>query len=622
MLASPQRKSLHALATAGRGALALLIATAALANVATTLLAHPWQPALFIEYFFDVDMLGWGREGTLIACALLVLVARALLRGKRHAWLITVALLAFSVLSVVVSRAHLSYTPVALALLVALLLLAPLFPNRSDPRSLRRGYLALGLSVSLFLSHGLLAQLWFTRSPLHVTVHVVGQLRATVLLLLRSLLFLFLGYGVFEVLRPVLTVRRQQRDERGRVQRIVGRYGAQTLAHFALGEDKTYFWSATGRAVIAYRLVHGVALILGDPIGPEDELEPLLLAFLTYCQRQDWCVAFYQTTGRTQQICRAWHLHAYKIGEEGIVEVAAFSTQGKAGAPVRHSIARARRDGITVRCWQGVPPPDAIFAGMKRVSAAWLGQHKTQSQMGFSMGRFPADWSPDLLTAVALDPRSEVQAFLTWTPLYSNSGWSLDTMRRLAEAAPGVMEMLIAESMEWARVRGHARMSIGLAPLAGLDTSLEADLRDATMSTATQASQQPSCSWLERSAAYLYRSKLLLGNYASLYHFKAKFHPTWEPRYLIVTDTGALPRVLLALMNAQGYTWWRMLRDTGASALPQLAALARRAGGDGQHRGHGGHGGHGGRRVDAERESGQAETREPVVAAGMLTPRR
>ena len=574
MLATQQRKSLHTLAAAGRGALALLIATAALANIATTLLVRPWQPAVFVEYFFDVDMLGWGREGTLIACALLVLVARALLRGKRHAWLISVALLAFSLLSVVISRAHLSYAPVALGLLVALLLLAPLFPNRSDPRSLRRGYVALGLSVSLFLGHGLLMQLWYTRSPLHVTVHVVGQLRTTVLFLLRSLLFLFLGYGVFEVLRPVLTVRRQQRDERRRVRHLVGHYGAQTLAHFALGEDKTYFWSATGRAVIAYRLVHGVALILGDPVGPADELEPLLLAFLAYCKRQDWCAACYQTTGRTQQICRTWHLHAYKIGEEGIVEMAAFSTQGKAGAPVRHSIARARRDGITVRCWQGEPLPDAIFAGMKRVSAAWLAQHKTQSQMGFSMGRFPADWSPDLLTAVALDPRGEVQAFLTWTPLYTDNGWSLDNMRRLAGSAPGVMEMLIAESIEWGRTRGYARMSIGLAPLAGLDTSLETDLRDATCSVPSETSQQPSCSWLERSAAYLYRRKLLLGNYASLYHFKAKFHPTWEPRYLIVVDTGALPRVLLALMNAQGYTWWRMLRDTGASLVPRARSIS------------------------------------------------
>jgi phosphatidylglycerol lysyltransferase len=615
MLAPPQRKPLHTLAAAGRGALALLIAAAALANIATTLLVRPWQPAVFVEYFFDVDMLGWGREGTLIACALLVLVACALLRGKRHAWLISVALLAFSLLSVVLSRAHLSYAPVALALLVALLLLAPLFPNRSDPRSLRRGYLALGLSVSLFLSHGLLMQLWYTHSPLHVTVHVVGQLRATVLFLLRSLLFLFLGYGVFEVLRPVLTVRRQQRHERVRVQRIVQRYGAQTLAHFALGEDKTYFWSATGRAVIAYRLVHGVALILGDTIGPRDELEPLLLAFVTYCKRQDWCVALYQTTGRTQQVCRAWNLHAYKIGEEGIVEVTAFSTQGKAGAPVRHSIARARRDGITVRCWQGEPLPDSILAGMKRVSAAWLTQHNTQSQMGFSMGRFPADWSTNLLTAVALDPRGEVQAFLTWTPLYTDNGWSLDNMRRLAGSAPGVMEMLIAESIEWARARSYVRMSIGLAPLAGLDTNLEADLRNATCSVTAQASQRQAYSWLERSAGYLYRRKLLLGNYASLYHFKAKFQPTWEPRYLIVTDTGALPRVLLALMNAQGYTWWRMLRDTGVSALPRLAGMARRIEGYVQHSEYSARG------ADAACEGRPAETQEPI-APGTLTPRR
>lgn len=591
MLARYPRVEAHPLTRAGRIAFALLLAMAALANLATLLLASPWQQIVAVEHVVDLDGLGWGREGALAAGLLLLLVARALARGKRHAWFLGVALLGFSLVSAHISRAHFSYTPLMLGLLIALLALAPLFPARSDPKALRRGYAALLLATALFVSHNVIRQLWRTRAPLAVREAMSPGPHAAVLFVLRILLFLFLGYGVIEVLRPVLRARRQWLDEQAAVRAIVARDGTGTAAHFALSADKAYFWSVSRRAVLAYRLVSGVALALGDPIGPDEELAPLLRAFLVYCKRQDWTPALYLATPRMQAACRAWHLHSYQVGEEGIVAAADFSTAGKAGAPVRHSITRARKDGISVRIFRGETIPETIWIGMRRVSAAWMGLQGTRAQMGFSMGRFPADWSPELLTAVALNPNGEVQAFLTWTPLYQGNGWSLDNMRRLPDMVPGTMEMLIAESIGWARERSYARMSIGLAPLAGLDSTLERDLRraacpevrseaegSAARTGGARASRHDRFSWLERSAGSLYRRKLLLGNYATLYHFKAKFRPEWQPRYLVVTDTAALPKVLLGLMRAQGYTLPHMLGDAAASLRPRLRSLASSSG--------------------------------------------
>jgi phosphatidylglycerol lysyltransferase len=204
-----------------------------------------------------------------------------------------------------------------------------------------------------------------------------------------------------------------------------------------------------------------------------------------------------------------------------------------------------------VYLWHGQELPEIIFANMKRVSHAWQNAHDASVQMGFSMGRFPADWSPELLTAVACDEAGEVQAFLTWTPLYRGDGWSLDAMRRAEKTEPGTMELLIAESIEWARARGYRHMSLGLAPLAGLGTDSEVALSLGQETTST----------LERIAGSLHHRKLFLANYSTLFHFKAKFQPTWEPRYLIVEDSRALPRVLHALMHAMGYTWKSIARD-------------------------------------------------------------
>src|SRR5215469_6388449 len=478
------RHTVRALALIGRAALALLLVLAAITNIIPIGSNHPSFFTVFLDHGLDLDELAMGRPGAIIIALVLLPVARAMLRGKRHAWLLAVVLCAFSFASTRLSHEDSGYTLLVFGLLLSLLLIAPLFPARSDPRSLLRGYAMLAASLACLLGHGLVNLLK------HQTILVAGQLmhfKPGMLLsfaqtALQILAFLFLGYGVLEVLRPVLRARPMHRAEIARARSVVEQYGTRTMAHFTLlGTDKSYFWSSTGTSFLAYRLSFGVALVLGDPNGPEEELEPLLLAFSAYCLRQDWKFAIYQASPWLLKVSRNFNLSAYKVGEEAIVPVAYFTTKGKTGAAVRHSIARARRDGVTVRCLWGVPLSDAIAAGMKRITNAWMALHNTRTQMGFSMGQFPADWSPQLLTAVAFNREGEVQAFITWTPLYAGNGWSLDNMRRLPDATPGVMEMLIAESIDWARVRGYVTMSLGLAPLAGLDNCLEVDLRDAAI---------------------------------------------------------------------------------------------------------------------------------------------
>ena len=575
MMINPRRRSVQVLTLAGRGVLAALLIVTALANVITAMVATPWQQALFIEHFVDLDTLWWGPQGQVVVGVLLLLVARALMRGKRQAWWLAVGLLAFALINTMFSRSHSHYIPVSLALLVVLLLLAPLFPTRSDPQALRRGYIALGVTVLCMLVQHELHIVW----PHQITQeasHIGPPIRGIVHFLLRGLIFLFVGYGVFETLRPVLDARRLQRDEQAYAESIVHRYGQSTLAHFTLTGDKCYFWSPTRQAFIAYRLAAGgVAVMLGDPVGPADELEPLLLRFLAHCKQQDWQLAIWQASPRLAQCCRQWNLRTYKMGEEAFVDAHTFSTQGKTGAPVRHSITRAQRDGISVYCWQGEPLPDPILAGMKSISAVWLAEHDTHTQMGFSMGRFPTDWSLDLLTVAALNPAGEVLAFLTWTPLYTANGWALDIMRRLKETTPGTMEMLIAESIAWARARGNTRMSLGLAPLAGLGAGL--DMAPEQREGADEQRLPYAVSWLERSASFLHQRKLLLGNYTSLYAFKSKFRPVWEPRYLVISDAAALPRIGTALLEVHGYRWLTMLKETWILFARPLRRLEKHA---------------------------------------------
>ncbi|MFI5272340.1 MAG: bifunctional lysylphosphatidylglycerol flippase/synthetase MprF [Ktedonobacterales bacterium] len=550
MFVNSSQRHWAAFAATSRALLALALVLTALANLTTALVAHPWTQAVFVETVVDLDLLAWGRDGAVIVAVLLLLVGRAIARGKRHAWLLTVALLTASLLSAHTAHHHPLYLLIEAAALVALVVLAPLFPARSDPRALLRGYAAITLSLASFVGLQVVQRVWDPDlGPF------AGASRHVVMALLRGSLFLFLTYGMVEVLKPVIRVRRRLREERDRALEVICRYATRTTAHFALAPEINYFWSAGGHALMPYRLVRGVALVLGDPIGPEHEQQALLTAFLAYCHRQDWITAAYLAGPAFRQRCVRAGLYAYKIGEEAVVETSRFTIAGKAGAPVRHAMSRSKRDGITVSLWHGEPIPAVLFDGMKRVSQGWLAKHRSAPQMGFSMGRFPADWTPDVLTAIACDAEGRVRAFQTWTPLYAGNGWSLDVMRRTDDTPPGTMELLIAEAIAWARERGGERMALGLAPLAGLQSEDDASVSDARAERLTR---------LERGAGFLYRRRLLLGDYASLYAFKDKFHPVWLARYLVVSDRAALPQTFSALMYAQGYRWWRLMSEATA----------------------------------------------------------
>jgi phosphatidylglycerol lysyltransferase len=510
-------RSMDALATVGRSALALALAFLALANLVNALVIHPWAAATFGEQAMDLDALGFGRADAAMLSAILLLVARALAHGKRQAWWLSLFALGCSAWATLPRLSYWKFplSHLTLVLLVALLALAPLFSRRSDPRALWRGYVALAAGLGCVFLLQAIHHYW------HPTHLAPWQLyRQIMIYLLRAGTLMAAAYGVVTVLRPVRAARQLARDERARALAVVRRYGTLSTAHFAMGEDKSFYWSGSGQAFVAYRLINGVALVLGDPVGPSGEGDSLLRAFVTYCRAQDWTVAWYLASPRVRVWCRRWGMSAHKIGEEAEIDVDRFTMVGKIGAPVRHSVTRARRGGMRVHLWQGEELPDSLFAGMKRVSSAWQTAQDANVQMGFSMGRFPADWSPELLTAVACDAAGEVQAFLTWTPLYRGDGWSLDAMRRAEKTEPGTMEFLIAESIAWARERGYHHISLGLVPLAGLGTDPEV----------AHSLGQESTSALERIAGSLQHRKLFLANYSTLLHFKAKFQPAWEPR--------------------------------------------------------------------------------------------
>jgi phosphatidylglycerol lysyltransferase len=329
----------------------------------------------------------------------------------------------------------------------------------------------------------------------------------------------------FAMFRPVLYRFRIVPCERAVAKEIVEQYGRTPLDLFKLWPDKSYFFSPSQRCVIAYRMASHTAIALGDPVGPDAEIEPTARAFLEMCHENGWAVAFYQTLPDFLPIYRRLGMKKLKIGDEAMVDLSDFSLQGKSKRELRSKVRQLEAMGIHTREFQP-PVPDRIIAQLKEVSDHWL-RIPGRRERSFTVGQFDPDYLRSTPVLVVVDSAGTVLAFINLISVARNEITG-DLMRRRSDAPNGIMDYLFIKLFLYSRERGYARVSLGMAPMTGFDEREEATAE-------------------ERVIHGLFQRLDCLFSFRGLHHYKAKFATSWEPRYLIYRNFLELPRTALAL---------------------------------------------------------------------------
>ena len=156
--------------------------------------------------------------------------------------------------------------------------------------------------------------------------------------------------------------------------------------------------------------------------------------------------------------------------------------------------------------------------------------------MGFTLGGLDEVDDPQVRMLLAVDAEERVLAVTSWLPVRAEGvtvGWTLDFMRRRADAPPGVMEFLIATAALDVRADGAALLSLSGAPLA----------RHATDGATDGDGLQRLLDLFARRLEPVY-------GFGSLSAFKAKFQPLYRPLFLAYPDPVALPVIGNALARA------------------------------------------------------------------------
>ena len=542
------------------------------------------------------------RTTDVIIGLMLLMLSHGLRRRKRRAWAAAMALLAFGLiihaglqillhhLQPDVPLPQLHPLPV---LFSALLLIALFFYRRQfyavgDRRSRWRALTVLcGLvfaDVVIGLTYltvipGLAGSYTFPQRLQSVIANLVGfsgPVRFKGETAVDHFGFLTGGLGLFTLvaalfmfLRPAEPQSRLRPADADRIRQLLDRYGDQdSLGYFTLREDKSIIWSPTGKSCIGYRVLSGVMLASGDPIGDAEAWPGAIHTFLDEASRHAWVPAVIGCGELGAEVwCREGGLTALELGDEAIVRPAEFTLQGRSMRNVRQMVSRVGRQGYVAEVRRIEDIPEADVRRMVRQADSWRG---SPTERGFSMALGRVGGRNDGRCVVATATENGVlRAILHFVP-WGSDGLSLDLMRRDRSASPGLNDFLIVEAIKAASDLGVKRISLNFAVFR------------AALERGERIGAGPVMRAWRNCLLFLSRWFQI----ESLYKFNAKFDPEWVPRFLVFPGTSDAPRIGLAALEAEAFLVWpnievrRIARKLGLDRLRRrLRAMnaARRA---------------------------------------------
>ncbi|GAA2252322.1 MULTISPECIES: phosphatidylglycerol lysyltransferase domain-containing protein [Kitasatospora] len=505
--------------------------------------------------------------GTLMVGTLLVLLAHALRRRKRRAWRAVVVLLPVGAALHVLRWHQIGPAVVSVALFAVVLIHRREFYAKADPRTRWRALLNLIVMGAFSVLLGMVIVSVHPSSEVgHPTF--IQRLKETVYGLfgfdgpvryhterVTDLVAYSLGalglmtafISAYLALRPEKPKPELTAEDEEKVRALLERHGARdSLGYFALRRDKSVLFSPTGKAAISYRVISGVMLASGDPVGDVEAWPGAIKVFMAEAREHAWVPA---VVGCSEVGGEVWTreagLDALELGDEAIVDTSAFSLSGRAMRNVRQMVKRIERNGYTCKVRR---VSDLTLEEKRQVADAAARWRGTDTERGFSMalGRFgdPSDDNGVVVTAhkapeegePAGAPGSDLKAVLHFVP-WGKDGISLELMRRDRAADPGLNELLIVAALQESPNLGVKRVSLNFA------------MFRSALARGERIGAGPVLRAWRGLLVFLSRWFQI----ESLYKFNAKFQPVWEPRFLVYPQTRDLPRIGFAVMQAEAF---------------------------------------------------------------------
>ncbi|MGP6176776.1 bifunctional lysylphosphatidylglycerol flippase/synthetase MprF [Microbacterium sp. A196] len=310
--------------------------------------------------------------------------------------------------------------------------------------------------IPVLLSGGRIGSAW----------DVVGLQIAPTLLWVAMLIVMFIARGAFRV--PFRRSRRRLSTTPvtpEAVRETLHETGGGTLSWMATWRGNSHMEAADG--VIAYQTHSGVAILLGDPIVPDGNERDALEAYASAAQQMGYIPCAFSSSEKIRlAMPQGWR--SIVVAEDTLVDLPGLEFKGKAWGAVRTAINRAARENIEFRMVRLADEPWSVRAQVRAISEQWTGD-KGLPEMRFTLGTVDDAMDPEVAVGIAVDAEGSLHGVTSWLPVYGPGGvvegWTLDLMRRRDGGFGPVMEFLIGAAAQHFSEQGHSFISLSGAPL-------------------------------------------------------------------------------------------------------------------------------------------------------------
>ncbi len=528
---------------------ALLTAAMGVINVLSAVTPSLRSRLQLLEQYSPFSISTGGHLTSALAGFALLLLSVSLWRRKQLGWILTFAILLISIPTHLLKGLDYEEATLAALLAGALFYLRPYFHARSDPPSIRQGLQTLLAAFAFTVFYGVLG-FYLLDSHFKISFGLWTAIRQTIVMFtefydpgLQSLPVTRFGrffadsiyivggvtisYALLMLLRPVLNRQPATEDERSHAWEIARAHGRTSLVRYALLDDKKFFFSS-GSSFISYVVENRVALTLGGPIGPVEDISSAVKEFRSLCATNDWLPAFYLVSPDVDMY-KPDGFDMLTLGQEAIVDLSTFTLDGSENKTLRNSYNKMVRFGYHYDVVQ--PPYSArMLRELDTISNEWLSS-RGASEMRFSLGWFDEAYLNTCPILIVRDREGFIEAFANVVTEFQAKEVAVDLMRHRGQVESGLMDFLFVSLFQWAKENGYATFNLGLSALSGVG----------------EHSDDPT---IERALNYIYRNVSRLYNFRGLHTFKEKFHPIWSPRYLVYPNSASLPAISISILNA------------------------------------------------------------------------
>jgi lysyl-tRNA synthetase class 2 len=481
----------------------------------------------------------------------LLAVSVQVIRRRRHAWTIAMALLIGAGALDLIKGLDIEEASLSWALAGGLWVARPAFSVETPPGVVRATFGRAIPLACMAVAVGT-AAVWLARGSAHPALGILGVVGEAATLLVggaaRSqftehytwLPAALAALGLLTVVASLQPLFQRLRTPIGvpavgaltRAHAVLRTHGSGTLGFFSLREDHQFLFSADRRAYVAFQVEGGVLTVAGDLVGDLSSAPNLVRSLGELAQERGLRIAVLGAGEQTLAVWKDLGLRAVYLGDEAIVHTGSFSLQGRPIRKVRQSVTRLTNAGYRTETRRVGDLSSDEVAALDGISARWRGG---KPERGFSMAldRLAGPIQNDCLVIAARDADDTIRGFLHFAPVYGQAAMSLGFMRRDPDTPNGLTEFMVCAALFELRDRGVERVSLNFATFGRLLRAPK-NHRERLLARAIRIGDR----WFQIS---------------SLLRFNEKFFPHWEPRYFLCEGASAAARAGLAAAWLEGH---------------------------------------------------------------------